>query len=324
MVGLQLAMLRQMASDSQQLYQPTQVRYYVAPRKSPSRDLKLPSRSPSRSYSCFTSESMSDHRCQTFLSSGQTLTNIWVATPTPSVVLSIPSNLSLTTYVVPAGTSAVCDAIPVLWQNTDIQVLALLGQTTLGNSTVSITSASLSTVQSPTSTGSLTSNLPSSSHNAGLSAGAKAAIGVAIPIFFIFTVLAIFTFFRRRGRKIHRTHAELADTSSHWTKIEFFGKRGEKKVGGELDSRARYEADPQSAILEMGPGRRSAEVHEMGDTSRIQEKYGEERGRTSERKRIGVEGRTWFEEGRGDEDEEVEREVDLVSALSPPPHYSTR
>jgi hypothetical protein len=172
--------------------------------------------------------------------------------------MSLPSDRRLTDWVVPSDTSALCDAIPVLWQNTDSQILSLLNelltQSPLSPTTTTITQLS----SSPTATGA--SSNTSSPSNSGLSNGAKAAIGITIPILLIALIAGVFLFFRRRNRN-QQEHIELPTSSpsidgSNWTQLNEMQKLGVKSKASELDSSVRFEADGGTGhhTAELGTG----------------------------------------------------------------------
>jgi hypothetical protein len=182
----------------------------------------------SRNWGCVGGSAvLTGHGCSTALYSGQTLVSVWPApAPTPNVPMNLPSDRSLTDWVVPSDTSALCDAIPVLWQNTDIQILSLLGE----QITQSASTATISNTQSTsplTATGSLgvisynSSLTPSASSS--LSIGAKAAIGIIIPSAFLALIVGILLFFRRRNSRNQQAHHELSTSpsidSSNWTQL---------------------------------------------------------------------------------------------------------
>lgn len=199
------------------------------------------------------------------------LTSVWLAPqPTPDITLDLPDVRQLKTWTVPKDTSAVCDGIPVLWQNTDVEILALLGVTTISGASITGSKASNAT---PTS--SSTTSSSSTSSKSSLSTGAKAAIGVMIPLAFIALVFGIFLFFRRRNSRsshAHHDHHELPTTadseSGNWTHLSFL-KYGHKQKPNELDSARVFEADEAHQIVEMGDGR--DHVFEMADTSSIRD-----------------------------------------------------
>jgi hypothetical protein len=185
--------------------------------------------------------------------------------------MNLPSDRSLTDWVAPSNTSALCDAIPVLWQNTDIQILSLLGE----QITQSASTATISNTQStspPTATGSLgvisynSSLTPSAS--SFLSIGAKAAIGIIIPSAFLALIVGILLFFRRRNSRNQQAHHELSTSSSidssNWTQLSSLQKQGLKGKTSELDSLTRFEADADHQIAELGGGHGNRdEVHEL-------------------------------------------------------------
>ncbi|KAE8446807.1 hypothetical protein EG329_011584 [Mollisiaceae sp. DMI_Dod_QoI] len=212
------------------------------------------------------------HGCSTALLAGETLTSVWLPPqPTPSITMPLPDVRDLTTWTVPKNTSAVCDGIPVLWQNTDIQILALLGITPTSSSQTSSPTGSQSSNTSPTSTGA-TSEIPASS-GSSLSSGAKAAIGVTIPLVFIALIAGIFFFFRRRRNSQqphihHELPTSAENDSGNWTPMSFL-KHGLKYKASELDSSRIFEADGGHQIVEIGEGRGA--VFELADTSSINE-----------------------------------------------------
>jgi hypothetical protein len=199
--------------------------------------------------------------------------------------MSLPSDRNIVDWVVPSNTSALCDAIPVLWQNTDLQVLSLLGATP----TTSKYSKQSGSTPGETGTSSHTStSIPHSS----LSGGSKAAIGITIPLLFFALVAGVFLFFRRRNNRIQHEHHELPTSSpsidgSNWTQLSEMQKHGLKNKASELDSNTMFEADGgnHTPAAELGDGRRSTvyemegSLVELGDSREVKEKN---RGREHE------------------------------------------
>ena len=219
---------------------------------------------------------LSGHGCSTALTSGQTLTSVWPApAPTPQLPMNLPSDRSLRAWVVPSDTSALCDAIPVLWQNTDIQILSLLGDA-ITQSSSSATSSGSNTLSTPTQTGSGTfyttipfSPIPSASSS--LSTGAKVAIGVTIALAFLALIAGITLFFRRRSNRNKKTHHELPTSPSSdtpWNELSGLQKMDIKNAASELDSGVRHEVD-------AGHGNRAAELG-SGEEDTVHELPGEE------------------------------------------------
>ncbi|KUJ19085.1 uncharacterized protein LY89DRAFT_773192 [Mollisia scopiformis] len=206
------------------------------------------------------------HGCSTALTAGEILSSVWLAPqPTPSITMDLPAERNLTTWFVPKDTSAVCDGIPVLWQNTDVQILALLGVTPTSSSP---TTGSQSSGTIPANTNSSSSSVHSGS---SLSSGAKAAIGITIPLAFLALLAGVFIFFRRRNMKTpQHQHHELPTSaesdSGNWTHLSFL-KHGFKHKASELDSSRVFEADEAHQIVEIGDGRDV--VFEMADTSSV-------------------------------------------------------
>ncbi|KAE9367925.1 hypothetical protein N431DRAFT_514527 [Stipitochalara longipes BDJ] len=214
---------------------------------------------------------LSGHGCSTALSSGQTLTSVWPAPdPTPNVPMDIPSQKALTAWVVPSDTSALCDAIPVLWQNTDSQILSLLAEllTEVPASPTSSSTSGTGLNSGPTATGN-SSNSSSGGTGSSLSSGAKAAIGVTIPLVFLALIAGIFFFFRRRNSKNKHLHQELPTSSptdaASWTQLNDMKKQGLKGDASELDSSVVFEAGGGNHLAELGDERRSV-VYEMEGT----------------------------------------------------------
>lgn len=194
---------------------------------------------------------MAAHGCSTLLTAGQTISSVWFApTPTPNVYMSIPASLSpnqLSEFSIQANTSALCDAVPVLWQNTDVQILALL-------SSASTTESSKTSSVTATNTGS-SSSTPISLTRGGLSSGAKAAIGVVIPLVLIALVIGIFLFMRRR--KQASILREAAAGNAHELGDSGLGNGERFEMGGAMakdDKRAAVEADAGHVIQEMSTG----------------------------------------------------------------------
>ncbi len=94
----------------------------------------------------------------------------------------------ITTIAIASATTAVCDGIPIMYRNADTSLFPATTTSGPGNTSPPIATSS-----------------PAAS--AGLSSGAKAAIGVIIPVVFIALVAAIFFFFRRRGQRARRDAA---------------------------------------------------------------------------------------------------------------------
>ena len=82
---------------------------------------------------------------------GQILTSVWAyvsgeSYQAPFVTPSPMPSLISTTITTP--TSALCDGIPVIWQNTDVEVISLLGVTPVASTlTTSYSSMTASTSQ---------------------------------------------------------------------------------------------------------------------------------------------------------------------------------
>ena len=209
---------------------------------------------------------LTGHGCSTPLFVGQTLTNVWPApAPTPQVPMSLPAERSLKSWVVPANTSALCDAIPILWQNTDIQVVSLLGETTTSSISTTTSSSSQASNIMPTATSTTSSSSPSSIPS-GISTGAKAAIGFTIPISLLALVLGILFFVRRRART-RNPHHELP--ASAYGRHELpdgtdWGQKRDWKMS-ELPGQGRVEADDAHGIFEAHSGA----VYEMDSSPRI-------------------------------------------------------
>jgi hypothetical protein len=120
--------------------------------------------------------------------------------PTPDTPMALPSQRMLTTLEITSNTSALCDAIPVLWQNTDYQILSLLGQPITANTSPSSSSTGSSVSNAiPTAIGDAFSPTKASSSNLGLSQRPKIGIGVAIPIVVVGLILGAFFYFRHRN-----------------------------------------------------------------------------------------------------------------------------
>ncbi len=188
---------------------------------------------------------------------------------------------TITDWVVPSATTLQCDGVPVMWQSTDVQILELLGVTTAFSSG-SIASSTAGTIPSNTGSG-----LPAdTAKSTGLSTGAKAGIGIAIPVVLIAIVAGVFFWFRRRaGRVREEAKYELGNTevggkmgTMGWR--DAMGNIGWKSGTGntgwkgemwvkppELDgSGQRFEAGGEG-ISEMGDGLRRP-VYELEGTGR--------------------------------------------------------
>lgn len=192
------------------------------------------------------------------------MNSVWqAAMPTPDTSMPLPDQRIFTTWEISSHTSALCDAIPVMWQNTDVQVLALLGNPITGFSAnaptttiISITTGSWSNAV-PVHTG-ITSNVAEMSTNKPtLSNGAKSGIRIAIPIVMLALFLGIFFYFRSRNNQQeaqHELHADELDL-------------------GRLNHLQKQELLSKGTLLEMDANRETVElesvrvVHEMPDTS---------------------------------------------------------
>jgi len=217
------------------------------------------------SWSCIdTGSTVNGHGCSTVLSAGQILSSVWPApNPTPSVTMDLPLERTLITWEVPANTSAVCDAIPIMWQNTDIPILSMMGlpftsspPSTFATSTP-ITRHSTSAIPIMTGT-SAASNHPitkAGNTSAGISQGVKTAIGVTVPIVLLGIIFGVFFFFRRRKRHFQPLRHEL--TSSVKRKYQ----------------NTMVEADPDHGLSEMTG---SPTVFEMADTRTSSDKDAKE------------------------------------------------
>jgi hypothetical protein len=155
---------------------------------------------------------------------------VWIPspTPTPNTPLNIPPDRNYTTWEITTQTSAICDGIPILWQSTDLAILALSSTITSPLSTpasASLTAAGQLSSIVPNATSTPTPTPPASSEN-GLSPGAKAAIGVVIPLLFIAILAGVFFYFRRNNQH----------------KRKLLQKQ-------EPDSKIAVEADPDNAVM---------------------------------------------------------------------------
>jgi hypothetical protein len=136
--------------------------------------------------------------------------------------MSIPSARSLTSWQIQSNSSLVCDAVNVLYQQTDMEILALMAAQTSSSLTTSgrLTSQQTSTIASSTSTPTLNiQEVP-----AGLTTGAKTAIGVTIPIVIIAFVVGIFFFMRRRAQRAKSVQQQAfitsaTDSQGDWTHL---------------------------------------------------------------------------------------------------------
>lgn len=210
--------------------------------------------------------SLAGRGCSTNLFAGQTLTSVWpAAIPTPDTSMPLPSQRMLTTWEITSNTSALCDAIPVLWQNTDIQILSLLGESTTTNVFPTSTSTSYSstmTMAIPTATG-VTSNAPEvSSRDSNMPQGAKIGIGVTIPSVLTALILGLFVYFRRRdGQQQFEDAGE--ELRSHTDDTDW----------SYLDTSRKQELPSEGLPAEMDANRETREleslriIHEMADTS---------------------------------------------------------
>lgn len=177
---------------------------------------------------------------------------------------------NLTSWVVPANTSALCDAIPILWQNTDIQILSLLGETITSSISIATSSSQISSVV-PTATNTISSTASPSNAPSGISTGAKAAIGVTIPLFFLALILGLFIFFRQRSRpqiRPQNAHHELPATLNGGHELPDgpdwkWGHKHDLKMS-ELHGNGRAEADADHEIFEAYSGA----VYEMDSSPR--------------------------------------------------------
>jgi hypothetical protein len=128
-----------------------------------------------------------------------------------------------------------------------------------------------------------------------LSNGAKAAIGVTIPVFLLALILGIFLFFRRRNRRDYTIHHELPASAeaSNWTRLDMLKNVDLKTGASELDSSMKFEANAEREIQELADGRREHEVFELPGNEgelRIDKKIGLAiRGdeRTTKRREVG-------------------------------------
>jgi hypothetical protein len=172
--------------------------------------------------------------------------------------MSDPSDRNIINWVIPSNTSALCDAIPVFWQNTDVQILSLLGAPPK-SSTYSMQPGS-----SPAETGT-SSILSALTPHSSLSGGGKAAIGITIPLLFLALIAGAFLVFRSRNSGIQQEPNELPTSSpsiegSSWTQLNEMQKQ--KNEASELDSTVVSEAGGGNHAVELGDWRRSV-VYEM-------------------------------------------------------------
>ncbi|KAI9745241.1 MAG: hypothetical protein M1818_001519 [Claussenomyces sp. TS43310] len=212
----------------------------------------------------------SSHGCTTAWTSGHVLKNVWDVPSTYQNMLSStdPATKTLTALTLQADASAVCDGIPIMWQNTDTAILRLLGQSipttvTSGSSGSSrATSSPTTSMPTPTPTAVLAYNPAPPS---GLSTGAKIGLGVALPVGVIALLLAIFFTIRRRK---HRHLAGISNIGAY---------------GGALpEDQGRYvpmqkfdgppqELDPAASVIpEMGPGHEAQELYATPTATRTQ------------------------------------------------------
>lgn len=122
-----------------------------------------------------------------------------------SAIVSGASQTTTTTKTITYN-FVTADGIPVMWQSTDIEILVLLGQTTLSSSTLPTTTAL------PSRATTLISVTTSAYPSPGLSTGAKIGIGVSIPLAVIAVLVgALITCFRRRSRREDPANEEYQD-----------------------------------------------------------------------------------------------------------------
>jgi hypothetical protein len=113
---------------------------------------------------------------------------------------------TVTTSSVRDTTTISCDGIPIWWQATDAVVLSAASAIT---SIVSISIGSTYTQSSATSTAYNTST-GTPSPSSGLSTGAKAVIGVCIPVVSLAILVSVFWFFRTRRERAIDAHQGVA------------------------------------------------------------------------------------------------------------------
>jgi hypothetical protein len=173
--------------------------------------------------------------------------------------MPLPSQRLLTTWEITRNTSALCDAIPIMWQNTDVQILSLLAEPVTVDSTTSTSSGGLSSNFIATATGTIynTDALSTSSRQSGIPNGAKIGIGVIIPVVMIALFKSIFIYFRRRNGQNniqHEAHKGELDERlfEHFWKPELYSERRPAEMDANRETR-----ELESAKV----------VHEMPDTS---------------------------------------------------------
>ena len=113
---------------------------------------------------------------------------------------------TVTTSSVRSTTTIGCDGIPIWWQATDAVVLSAASTIT---STASTSSTATNTQSSVTSTTYNTST-GTPSLSSGLSTGAKAAIGVCIPVVSLAILVGVFWFFRTHRKRAIDAHQGVA------------------------------------------------------------------------------------------------------------------
>lgn len=136
------------------------------------------------------------HGCTRVLSSGQSMTGLWLL---QSIPLSYVSTQSLIDYSLGHDLTLSCDGIPIMWQSSDLLT------TTTTTSAISAIASTASKSSSPLPVPTLTSSPIAISNSTlivtGLSVGAKAAIGVSIPLLLVACILGIVFYFRYRKQR---------------------------------------------------------------------------------------------------------------------------
>ncbi|KAE8442742.1 hypothetical protein EG329_002882 [Mollisiaceae sp. DMI_Dod_QoI] len=145
------------------------------------------------------------HACTSIALPGETISYIY-----PTQAGLSQDRGTVTTSSVRATTTIACDGIPIWWQDADAAVLSAASTISSASSTSSTATNTQSS--SASSTASNTATGTPSPSKSGLSTGAKAAIGVCIPVVFLALLAGVFWFFRtRRKRAIDaQTHQGVA------------------------------------------------------------------------------------------------------------------
>jgi hypothetical protein len=183
-----------------------------------------------------------------------TINSVWpAAMPTPGTSMPLPDQRIFTIWEIRSNTSALCDAIPVMWQTTDVQVLSLLGETTTAASTTIVTTNVILSSR-PSQTGTRFISPSTAPNSLILSNGGKFGIGLVVPIVMLALLFSAFFYFR--GRK----KAQKILQESHNEEIEWDG----------LDCRHKPELPSEDTPLELDATRETMELKVPGWCMRYQ------------------------------------------------------